>query len=206
MTPIPLRYSYNNSEAYKKDSKAWAIKHGVYTPLRHEVFNLPQSHIVSEPSLPKKQKPPEVLSVNSSTPPSKHTRTTSPVNCEPVPGPSKMQKTLPPAYGPSVSFEANKMDTKSSNHEDNNPANDLDHKDPKDSHNATPEVSKEKGNSFSSSMPTAIKSSQNPIPEPSPLKGEHCETFSPQGDSIFNYDSKENFSAPKGSPNEETKP
>ncbi|MBW0504893.1 hypothetical protein O181_044608 [Austropuccinia psidii MF-1] len=80
----------------------------------------------------------KVLSVNSSTPPSKHTRTTSPVNCEPVLGPSKTQKTPQPAYGPSVSFEQKKMDTKSSNNEDNNSANDLDHKNPTASYNNTP--------------------------------------------------------------------
>ncbi|MBW0468509.1 hypothetical protein O181_008224 [Austropuccinia psidii MF-1] len=190
MTPRPLRSSYNNAEAYKKHIEAWAVKRGVYTPLRHEGFNPPQSHIVSEPSSPKKQKTPKVLSVNSSTPPSKHTRTTSPVSCEPVPGPRKTQKTLPPASGPSVSFEANIMDTKSSNHEDNNPADDLNRKNPKASHNATPKVSKEK----------------NPIPQPLQLKGEPCETFAPQEDLIFIWDTTENLSAPKGSPNEEAKP
>ncbi|MBW0504894.1 hypothetical protein O181_044609 [Austropuccinia psidii MF-1] len=46
-------------------------------------------------------------------------------------------------------------------------------------------------------MPTPIKSSQNPIPEP-------CGTFPPQQDPILNWDSKVNSSAPKGSPNKET--
>ncbi|MBW0465578.1 hypothetical protein O181_005293 [Austropuccinia psidii MF-1] len=92
-------------------------------------FNPSQIPIVFEP-LPKIQKNGKVLSANSSKPPSKHTRTTSPVNCEPVPGPRKTQKTPPPADGPSVSCEANKMDTKSSNDEDNNPSNYMDDKNP----------------------------------------------------------------------------
>ncbi|MBW0508846.1 hypothetical protein O181_048561 [Austropuccinia psidii MF-1] len=141
MTLRPLRSSYNNAEAYKKDIKAWAVKHGVYTPLRSEGFNPPQSHIVSGPSLPKTQKTPKVLSVNSSTP-SKQTRTSSLVTCVPVPGPRKTQKTPPPAYGPSVSFEPKRMDTKSSIYEDNNSENDLDHENPKASHNTIPKVLK----------------------------------------------------------------
>ncbi|MBW0543951.1 hypothetical protein O181_083666 [Austropuccinia psidii MF-1] len=80
------------------------------------------------------------------------------------------------------------MDTKSSNHEDNNSANDLDHKSPKASQNTTPKASKEEGKSFSSSIPTPIKSYQNPIPESSPLKKEPCGTFPPQQDPIFNWD------------------
>ncbi|MBW0480626.1 hypothetical protein O181_020341 [Austropuccinia psidii MF-1] len=72
------------------------------------------------------------------------------------------------------------MDTKSSNHEDNNPVNDSDHKNPEASHN-------------------------NPIPEPMPFKAEPCGTFPPQQDPIFNWDSKENLSAPKGGTNKKKK-
>ncbi|MBW0495792.1 hypothetical protein O181_035507 [Austropuccinia psidii MF-1] len=163
-----------------------------WMPRPHSGFNPPQSHIVSEPSLTKNKKTTEVLSINSSTSPSKHTRTTSPVNFEPVPGTSKTQKTPPPAYGPSVSFEPKKMDTNSLNHEDNNSANDLYHKNSKASHHTTPKVSKEEVKSFSSSMPAHIKSSQNPIPEPSPLKAEPCGTFQSQQDPILNRDSNVN--------------
>ncbi|MBW0495125.1 hypothetical protein O181_034840 [Austropuccinia psidii MF-1] len=81
------------------------------------------------------------------------------------------------------------MDTKSSNHEDNNPGNDLYHKNSEASHNVTPKVLKEKGNSFSSSMPTPMKSSQNPVPYPLPFKTEPCGTFPQQ--------------EPKGSSNKE---
>ncbi|MBW0461267.1 hypothetical protein O181_000982 [Austropuccinia psidii MF-1] len=55
-------------------------------------------------------------------------------------------------------------------------------------------------------MPTPTKSSQNSIPEPSPFKMEPCGMFPPQQDPIFDQDSKENLSTPKGSPNKETKP
>ncbi|MBW0508847.1 hypothetical protein O181_048562 [Austropuccinia psidii MF-1] len=55
-------------------------------------------------------------------------------------------------------------------------------------------------------MPTPIKSSQNPIPEPSPLKAELCGTFPPKQDPTFNQDSKVNLSAPNRSPNQETNP
>ncbi|MBW0475575.1 hypothetical protein O181_015290 [Austropuccinia psidii MF-1] len=166
MTPRPLRSSYNNSEAYKKNIKAWAVDHGVYTTLRREGFNPPQSHIVSQPSLPRKQKKPQS------------------VVCQFL----------------NTSFKTHKDYLTNNNLE-----NDLDHKNLKDSHNATPEVSKEKGNSLLSSMPTPIKSPQNPIPEPFPLKAEPCGTFPPQQDPIFNCDSKHNLSAPKGSPNKATK-
>ncbi|MBW0537763.1 hypothetical protein O181_077478 [Austropuccinia psidii MF-1] len=143
-------------------------------------FNLTHSNTASEPFLPRKL--PEVLSVNSSTPPSKCRRTSS-ATCKPIPGPSKIHKTPPPAYGQSVSFKAKKMNNTSSNHEDNNPTNNMVHQKHKLLTMLPPPKFQKKENSLSSSGPTPVKSCHNPIPEP-------CGTFAPQKDPILNLDSK----------------